>query len=313
MQHLPPLENPRAQAFWVHDADFAPQYVRDALLAHGFAVFESEKAGAWPDSEVRLVVAQGRAANEVLRGLEARPEVEALVLIASDVEASTCDVLKSWGRPLLLLHSVEDERVSINRAEAVFQAALQPKSFVALESGGHRLEDAGAARQAARLIAEWAAPRWPTDPRAPHEKDHHGDVTVSWLGEGMTHMVHAPPHHFVLDEPPDLGGQELGPNPYDLLLASLGACTAMTVRMYANLKKWPLEAMTVRLRHKRLYAKDCEECETKEGMVDRIEREVQFGGPLSEEQHTRLMEIANKCPVHRTLTSETRIPTTRLA
>lgn len=329
MYHRPPLEKPRTTALWVHDPDFAARPLREALLAEGFAVLEfdgpeaplAERLGSTEGtlggeptgSAVRLVVAQGRAANGLLRGLDALPNAEALILLSSDVEPSTCDVLAHWNRPLLVLHSVADERVSLARAETVFQAASQPKSFLTLEHGGHLLEDAAAAAQAARLAATWAAPRWPTEDRAPHEKDHHGDVTVSFLGDGMAHLVHAPPHHLVSDEPPDLGGQERGPNPYDLLLAALGACTAMTVRMYANLKKWPLEGMSVRLRHARIHAKDCEDCETKEGMVDRIEREIQFSGPLSSEQLDRLMEIANKCPVHRTLSSETKIPTTRLS
>lgn len=323
VQHLPPLETPRAAALWVHDPDFAPHPLREALLAEGFSVLELVGSSeplpariqahglALPD--LGLVVAQGGAANEVLRALDALPGARALVLLASDVEPSTCDVLRHWGRPLLILHSVEDERVSIERAEAVYQAAPQPKSFIALEGGDHRLSASATARQAARLCATWASPRWPTEGRAPHEKDHHGDVTVSWLGDAMTHMVHAPPHHLISDEPPDLGGKELGPNPYDLLLAALGACTAMTVRMYANLKKWPLESMSVRLRHAKIHAKDCADCETKEGMIDRIEREIRLGGPLSPEQQDRLMEIANKCPVHRTLMSETKIPTTRMS
>jgi uncharacterized OsmC-like protein len=116
-------------------------------------------------------------------------------------------------------------------------------------------------------------------------------------------------HRLVADEPVDSGGQDSGPGPYDLLLASLGACTSMTIRLYADRKKIPLQRVEVRLRHFRVYATDCAECETKEGMVDHIDREISLDGDLSAEQRAKLMEIANKCPVHRTLTSEINIRT----
>lgn len=119
-------------------------------------------------------------------------------------------------------------------------------------------------------------------------------------------------HVLRADEPAANGGNDTGPNPYDYLLAALGSCTAMTLRMYARLKKWPLQKVTVRLKHDKIHATDCAECETKEGKVDRIERLIELDGPLSDEQRQRLLEIANRCPVHRTLTSEIHIPT-RLA
>lgn len=114
-------------------------------------------------------------------------------------------------------------------------------------------------------------------------------------------------HSLVGDEPVSAGGGEAGPDPYDYLLTALGACTAMTVGLYARRKQFPLENITVSLRHSRIYANDCEECETKEGMLDRIDVEVELTGSLSAEQHAKLMEIAEKCPVHRTLTSEINI------
>lgn len=116
-------------------------------------------------------------------------------------------------------------------------------------------------------------------------------------------------HRLAGDEPIEVGGTDTGPSPYDLLLAALGACTSMTVALYARRKAWPLESVTVRLRHFKVHAADCAECETKEGMLDRIEREVELFGTLTEEQRSRLLEIANKCPVHRTLTSEIDIRT----
>jgi uncharacterized OsmC-like protein len=120
------------------------------------------------------------------------------------------------------------------------------------------------------------------------------------------------PHRLRADEPPDVGGNDEGPNPYELLLAALGTCTGMTVRLYAERKQWPLKGVEVRLAHSRIHAEDCAECETKQGMLDRIDAEIIFTGDLSDEQKHRLMEIAEKCPVHRTLLSEIQIRT-RLA
>jgi putative redox protein len=119
-------------------------------------------------------------------------------------------------------------------------------------------------------------------------------------------------HRLRADEPVDLGGADSGPAPYELLLAALGACTSMTLTLYAGRKGWPLAGVTVRLRHSKIHAADCAECETREGKIDRIERDIVLDGPLTDGQRTRLLEIANKCPVHRTLVSEIEIQT-RLA
>lgn len=116
-------------------------------------------------------------------------------------------------------------------------------------------------------------------------------------------------HRFSADEPADKGGNDTGPTPYDLLLASLGACTSMTLRMYADRKGWPLKRVAVTLFHEKIHAKDCADCETKDGKVDRIMRIIKLDGALDREQEQRLLEIADKCPVHRTLTSEMHIVT----
>ena len=123
-------------------------------------------------------------------------------------------------------------------------------------------------------------------------------------GEGLRTEMEAGGHTVIADEPESLGGTDAGPTPYDYLLAALGGCTAMTLRMYADRKGWPLESVTVRLSQDRIHAKDCEECETEEGRIDRIEREIELEGALEEEQRRRLLEIADKCPVHRTMQTE---------
>jgi len=135
------------------------------------------------------------------------------------------------------------------------------------------------------------------------------NVIVWGEAGGFAQQIIAGPHRLAGDEPEGVGGTGTGPSPYDFLLAALGSCTSMTVAMYARRKGWPLERVTVALRHSKIHAADCAECETKEGMLDRIERDVRLDGPLTAEQRARLLEIANKCPVHRTLTSEINIRT----
>jgi len=141
------------------------------------------------------------------------------------------------------------------------------------------------------------------------EKGDIRSVVVRGSAAGFAQEIHAGPHRLHADEPAPAGGTDTGPSPYDLLLAALGACTSMTVAMYARRKAWPLEDVTVHLRHSRIHAADCAECETKEGLLNRIERDIHFSGPLTDEQRSKLLEIANKCPVHRTLTSEIDIKT----
>ena len=129
-------------------------------------------------------------------------------------------------------------------------------------------------------------------------------VIVRGSATGLAQEIETGRHRLVADEPVEAGGTDTGPSPYELLLAALGACTSMTLSMYARRKQWPLEQVTVRLRHDKIHAQDCAECETKEGRLDRIEREISLAGPLDAEQRERLLPIANRCPVHRTLVSE---------
>jgi putative redox protein len=135
------------------------------------------------------------------------------------------------------------------------------------------------------------------------------EVVVRGSAQGFAQEITAGPHRFTADEPQSSGGGDTGPDPYALLLASLGSCTSMTIGLYARRKQWPLESVTVRLRHSRIHAKDCADCETRDGMLDRIEREIELTGALSDEQRTRLLEIASRCPVHRTLAGEIDIRT----
>jgi len=135
------------------------------------------------------------------------------------------------------------------------------------------------------------------------------EVVVHGDASGSAQQILAGSHALTADESAESGGTDIGPTPYDLLLAALGACTSMTVGMYARRKDWPLESVTVRLRHSRIHAADCATCETTAGMLDRIERDLQFIGALSPDQRAKLLEISNKCPVHRTLSSHIDIQT----
>lgn len=133
------------------------------------------------------------------------------------------------------------------------------------------------------------------------------DVVVHGNVEGFLQEVVSGKHNLRADEPVSAGGSDAAPGPYDYLLIALGVCTSMTVGLYARRKRWPLENIIVSLRHSRIHAKDCEECETKEGILDQIDAEIELTGSLTSEQHAKLMEIAAKCPVHRTLKSEINI------
>jgi putative redox protein len=142
-----------------------------------------------------------------------------------------------------------------------------------------------------------------------HEPPGPRTVTVHGSAAGFAQKIAIERHRLAADEPLSVGGTDTGPNPYDLLLAALGSCTSMTVAMYARRKSWPLESVTVRLAYSRVHAADCADAETKVGLLDHVHRDVEFSGPLSEEQRARLLDIATKCPVHRTLESEIIIET----
>ena len=160
------------------------------------------------------------------------------------------------------------------------------------------------------MLATWAERYLDTSAEAPELTAAPGTVIVQETGAGrFQQRIAAGPHRLRADEPLDVGGDDSGPGPYDLLLAGLGACTSMTLRMYASRKDWPLERVTVTLQHDKIHAEDCADCETREGRIDRIERRLALEGPLDEAQRAKLLEIADKCPVHRTLESEVNVVT----
>ncbi|MGB6957949.1 MAG: bifunctional alpha/beta hydrolase/OsmC family protein [Bradyrhizobium sp.] len=211
---------------------------------------------------------------------------------------------------LLVMHAPTDDTVGIDNATRIFVAAKHPKSFISLAGADHLLSNRQDALYVADVIAAWAARYLDTAVSTEAAADEAGprDVMVRETRNGkFQQTVTVGPHRMLADEPVASGGDDTGLGPYDFLLAGLGACTSMTMRLYADRKSLPLERTTVTLRHSKIHAEDCAECETKAGMLDQIDRVIAMEGPLDAEQRQRLMEIADKCPVHRTLTSEVRI------
>jgi putative redox protein len=228
-------------------------------------------------------------------------------------EQNLSERIAALRKALLIFHSPTDEVVGIENASRIFAAARHPKSFVSLAGADHLLRQQRDAAYVASVIAAWAERYLDLAPPGAVASADSGTVTVRETGEGrLQQEITVGRHRFIADEPLDAGGLDSGPGPYDLLLAALGACTAMTLRLYAERKALPLACVTVRLSHAKIYAADCATCETKEGKIDRIERGIMLEGTLDEAARARLMEIADKCPVHRTLTSEVDIRTSAL-
>ncbi|HEX2567870.1 MAG TPA: bifunctional alpha/beta hydrolase/OsmC family protein [Burkholderiales bacterium] len=216
--------------------------------------------------------------------------------------------IATLGKALLVMHSPRDAVVGIDNAGKIFQAAKHPKSFLSLDDADHLLLRRDDASYAAEVLAAWSSRFLEKEAEASVP-----GVRVVEAGNGkFAQDIYAGRHRLRADEPLSAGGADSGPSPYDLLLAAVGACTAMTIRLYADQKKIPLERVAVELAHEKIHAADCADCETREGRVDRIERIVTLEGALDDAQRARLLEIANRCPVHRTLHSEVLIPT-RLA
>jgi uncharacterized OsmC-like protein/fermentation-respiration switch protein FrsA (DUF1100 family) len=298
------------------------------LIGHslgGAAVLAA--AGAIPEVRAVAVIAAPFDTGHTLKYFQGQiPEIEAQgaadVTLAGrrfTISKSFLDDLRSQdqgariarlGKALIVFHSPTDDTVGIENARAIFEAARHPKSFVALDGADHLLTRREDADFTASVLAAWAA-RYvgsaaPADLAAPED-----GVTVEATGEGIFQQrVTVGSHQFLADEPIASGGQESGPGPYDLLIAALGACTSMTIRMYADRKGWDAGRVRVVLHHQKIHAEDCADCETRGGMLDEISREITLPGDLDATQRARLMEIADKCPVHRTLHSEIKIRTT---
>ncbi len=244
--------------------------------------------------------------------LAGRTFVIGRAFVESVEQARLEGALKDLRRALLVFHSPVDNVVGIDHAARIFQAAKHPKSFVSLDTADHLVTRAEDAAYLAGVLASWAT-RFIGDDTAelrPPPKANHVVVHETRNGKYQQAMAIGP-HFLLADEPVGVGGDDSGPTPYDLLLASLGACTSMTMRMYADHKGFPLERAVVTLHHEKIHAHDCAACESKTGKVDRIRRTIRLvGDDLTADQRQKIIEIADKCPVHRTLHGEVVVETT---
>ncbi len=213
-------------------------------------------------------------------------------------------------RALLVMHSPRDDTVDIDHARAIYQAALHPKSFISLDGADHLLTNKDDAEYVAQVVSAWVSRYLPrgSEQTAPDTEPRTVLVSEDKTGK-FSQNVRIGPHRLRADEPVTYGGDDSGPSPYDFLLAALGTCTAMTIRMYAQRKGLPLQQVEVELNHDKIHAAECESCESEFGKIDQIQRRIRMTGELDAEQRRRLLEIADKCPVHRTLHSEVLVET----
>ncbi len=210
-------------------------------------------------------------------------------------------------KALMVMHSPTDNTVSIDEAGKIFASALHPKSFVSLDNADHLLSDKGDSQYTAQVLASWAM-RYIEPSVIKPQRDHSVHVSAQ-TKQGFLCQVSASGHHLLADEPISMGGTNLGPSPYDYLGIALGSCTAMTLNMYARHKKIALKNVSVSVTHNRIHAEDCVDCEKQSGQVDILQRAISLDGVLSPEQEARMLQIADRCPVHKTLENEIRVKT----
>jgi putative redox protein len=219
------------------------------------------------------------------------------------------DAVSGLGMPLLVCHSPADQTVAIDNASEIFAAARHPKCFLSLDSADHLCSNAADARYAGSVIAAWVR-RYIGEPQEELKQAKPGDNRVFVRTErGYRTEVLANGHSLIADEPVAVGGTNAGPTPYELLASALGACTSITLRMYADRKRWPLEAAEVRLKHEKIHCTDCENLDRPNSRIDRFTSELRLEGALDGEQRKRLLAVADRCPVHRTLKSVAEIST----
>jgi len=278
---------PSSRAVVTIGAPFDPAHALHHISAEDAARIEADGAGA---------VAIGGCPFRVSRDfLDAAKEQDQAARLAHLKKA------------LLVLHAPTDQIVGIENAKAIYDAARHPKSFVALDGADHLLTDAERASYAASIIAAWVEPFLPP-PKEPDALPE-GFVRVG-SGEGpFVQMVDSSGHNFLADEPMRSGGGDLGPTPYDLLLAALGTCTAMTIELVARAEGIPVDGVEVILRHERRHADDCAAAAGGRPRLEVLHREIRLEGSLTAEQRDRMLVIANKCPVHRTLESGPKVET----
>ena len=283
-----------------------------AVVTIGAPADTEHLAGLFEDATDEII-ASGAACVR----LDGRPFTITQQLLDDLAEHRVVERVASMKKPLLVMHSPIDNTVGVDNAARIFEAARHPKSFMSLDGADHLLSDLADAEFAAGAIAAFAT-RYIDDESGALDAPAAGDAVVvaeTTQGPFLNHVV-VGRHRFLADEPESIGGFDAGPAPYDLLGAALGACTSMTLRMYADRKQLPVDRITVAVSHGKVHADDCVECADNEqlhgraGMIDRFERVITVeGDDLTDDDRDRLLAIANKCPVHRTLEASSAIAT----
>lgn len=217
------------------------------------------------------------------------------------------DIVSKIDAALLVLHSPQDTVVEIQNAEELYRAARHPKSFVSLDQADHLLTKTKDSQYAGKVIAAWAS-RYLDIPKKEELRTDH-QVVANLGEEGFTTQLKSGRHYFIADEPEKFGGNDYGPDPYDFLSAALASCTSMTIQMYVRLKKWPLKNVETHINHNKEHLEDCENCDRNTSKIDVFERQIVLEGNLDEEQQKKVLEIADKCPVHKTLSNKITIHT----
>jgi uncharacterized OsmC-like protein/esterase/lipase len=222
---------------------------------------------------------------------------------------SSLEVLSELRKSIIISHSPQDDTVDIENARKLYEKAHHPKSFISLDGANHLLTNKEDSFYVGSMIASWANRYLEKAEEKPLETKSQSVAQVGSEQDGLTTQLLSEGHHLIADEPEDIGGSNLGPSPYGYLTSALAACTALTLRLYANRKKWPLEEVLVHVNHEKRHEEDCTNCEDEASKITFFDREIELKGDLTDEQLKRLLEIADKCPVHKTLESEIKITT----
>ncbi|MGB5510884.1 MAG: bifunctional alpha/beta hydrolase/OsmC family protein [Woeseiaceae bacterium] len=246
-----------------------------------------------------------RGAAEV--NLGGRPFLMKRQFVEDLGKQSLKETVGSLRKALLVMHAPLDNIVEIDNASALYRAAKHPKSFISLDNADHLLSRAADSRYVGHVLAAWASRYLPATESGEPLSAADGAVVARTLSGGFRTDIRTGRHALVADEPLAVGGSNLGPTPYDYLSAALAACTSMTLQMYARHKKLPLESATVSVIHDKVHAEDCEDCESGSGKIDEFRRRIALVGELTDEQRARMLEIADRCPVHRTLHGEIKV------
>ncbi|KZN38108.1 hypothetical protein N474_01445 [Pseudoalteromonas luteoviolacea CPMOR-2] len=316
------LDDLRAASDYLRESLFAPQILIGHSLG-GAAVI----AVANQIPEVKAVVTIGAPANaeHVTHNFAAHIEQisqcgEAQVQLGKrtfnikkqfledlNEQSQKQSVIKN--KALLIMHSPIDDVVSIEQAESIYVNAKHPKSFISLDDADHLLTRSTDAEYAATAITGWVDKYIVPHPAPNAQKVLHGELVVREKDHKFTLSVYSDSHSWLADEPIKVGGKNLGPDPYEHLLAALGTCTVMTMRMYANRKGLPVEDIKITLTHQKNYHDDCENCDSKNNYTEEITRHIEIKGPIDDAQRQKLLAIADKCPVHKTLHNTVQVKT----